>query len=92
MNLDSATPNVWLTANEAAAHLKIKPATLLLWTRQRKVPAFALSGTKRRVWRYRAEDLDATLLACPVVLTSSPLSVRGSGKEFDESKRTITIR
>jgi len=43
----------WLTALEAAAHLKVKPRTLLLWVRQGKVKAFALSGTKRRVWRFR---------------------------------------
>jgi excisionase family DNA binding protein len=48
----------WLTATEAAQHLKIKPRTILQWVRQGKVKAFALSGTKRRVWRFRREDLD----------------------------------
>jgi excisionase family DNA binding protein len=65
----STTPNrpsipdrqTWLTAAEAAAYLKIKPRTLLLWVRQGKVKAFALSGTHRHVWRFRREDLDAIL-------------------------------
>jgi excisionase family DNA binding protein len=35
----------WLTVEEAAHHLRIKPRTLLLWVRQGKVKGFALSGT-----------------------------------------------
>lgn len=65
----------WLTAAEAAAHLKIKVRTLLLWVRQGKVKAFALSGTKRKVWRFRQSDLDAALLES-TVLPSLPPSVR----------------
>ena len=65
----------WLTAVEAAQYLKVKVRTLLLWVRQGKVKAFALSGTKRRVWRFRHSDLDAALLEFPV-LPSIPLSVR----------------
>lgn len=64
----------WLTAKEAASYLKIPTRTLLLWTRQGKVQAFALSGTKRRVWRYRRDDLDRLLLNHPV-LSSESLSV-----------------
>jgi excisionase family DNA binding protein len=70
----------WLTAAESAAYLKVKPRTLLLWVRQRKVKAYALSGTKRRIWRFRKEDLDSALSASPVV-PSRPLTVlseRGS--------------
>jgi excisionase family DNA binding protein len=63
----------WLTLSEAARHLKVKPRTLALWARQGKVKAYALSGTSRHVWRFRAEDLDAALLASPV-LPSSPSS------------------
>jgi len=37
----------WLTANEAAQYLKVKPRTLLQWVRERKIPAHRLSG----VWR-----------------------------------------
>ena len=33
----------WLTANEAAEYLKVKKRTLLLWTRQGKIPAFAVA-------------------------------------------------
>lgn len=62
----------WLTATEAADHLKVKKRTLLLWTREGKIPAFALSGTKKRVWRFRREDLDAAILSRSVVASSSP--------------------
>ena len=62
----------WLTAEEAAQYLKVKIRTLLVWVRQGKVNAFALSGTKRRVWRFRREDLDSALLSRPVVSSISP--------------------
>lgn len=52
----------WLTAAEAAAHLKINVRTVLAWTRQGKLRGYALSGMRRHVWRYRREDLDAALL------------------------------
>ena len=65
----------WMTVAEAAQHLKVKPRTLLLWVRQGKVKAFALSGTKRRVWRFRQADLDDALLES-VVLPSTTPSVR----------------
>ena len=65
----------WLTAEEAAKHLKVKTRTLLLWVHQGKIKAFALSGTKRRVWRFRQQDLDAALVEL-AVLPSIPLSVR----------------
>lgn len=65
----------WLTAKEAAIYLKVKPRTLLLWVRQGKMKAFALSGTERRVWRFRQMDLDAALLEFSV-LPSIPPSVR----------------
>jgi len=68
----------WLTASEAADYLKVKPRSLLLWVRQGKVRAYALSGTKRRIWRFRKEDLDSALLSNPVVICK-PLPVR-SGK------------
>ena len=65
----------WLTATEAASYLKVKTRTLLLWVRQGKVKAFALSGTKRRVWRFRQADLDAVFMES-AVLPSQPPSVR----------------
>jgi excisionase family DNA binding protein len=64
----------WLTAAEAAHYLKVKPRSLLLWVRHGRVQAYALSGTRRRVWRFRREDLDSALLAHPV-LTSEPPTV-----------------
>ena len=68
----------WLTAEEAAGSLKAKPRTLLMWVRQGKVKAFALSGTKRRIWRFRKEDLDAALLSASVI-DSEPLTVLSEG-------------
>jgi excisionase family DNA binding protein len=64
----------WLTAAEAAAYLKVKARSLLLWVRQGKIKAYALSGTKRRIWRFRKEDLDAALVA-PSVVSSPSLTV-----------------
>jgi excisionase family DNA binding protein len=64
----------WMTAVEAAQYLKVKKRSLLLWARQKKVPAYALSGTKRRVWRFRKEDLDRALLSKSVV-SCEPLTV-----------------
>jgi len=64
--------NAWLTADEAAQYLRIEPRTLLGWARQGKVKAFALSGTKRKVWRFRHQDLDAALMESPVLPSSAP--------------------
>lgn len=54
--------NEWLTASEAAQYLKVKVRTILLWARESKIKAYALSGTKRRVWRFRTADLDAAMM------------------------------
>ncbi len=51
----------WLTANEAAEYLKVKPRTLLQWARERKIPAHRLSGAERCVWRFLRPELDAML-------------------------------
>jgi excisionase family DNA binding protein len=69
----------WLTASEGADYLKVKGRTLLLWARQGKIKGYALSGTQRRVWRFRKQDLDAALVQIPVV-PSTPLSVRSEGR------------
>jgi excisionase family DNA binding protein len=66
------THSEWLTADEAAKHLKVKTRTLLLWVRQGKVKAFALSGINRRVWRFRQQDLDAALLESSVLPSIAP--------------------
>ena len=60
--------SVWLTAKEAAKYLRIKPRTLLAWARAGKIKGHVLSGHRRHVWRFRAVDLDATLMQ-PVVLS-----------------------
>jgi excisionase family DNA binding protein len=79
MHIDTLLQSDWLTASEAAAYLKVKPRSLLLWVRQGKVKAYALSGTKRRIWRFRKEDLDSALFASPVIPSKSlaVLSERG---------------
>lgn len=56
----------WLTAIEAATHLRVKPRTLLLWARQGKVKGYVLSGVSRHVWRFRQVDLDATMIPASV--------------------------
>jgi excisionase family DNA binding protein len=76
---EGETTAEWLTAAEAAHHLKVKVRTLLLWVRQGKVKAFALSGTQRRVWRFRQIDLDAALLESAVLPSKTP-SVRPEGR------------
>jgi len=62
----------WFTVAEAARYLRVKPRTLLLWVRQGKLLAYALSGTKRHVWRFRRADLERVLLAHPVIPSASP--------------------
>ncbi len=57
----------WLTANEAAEHLRIKTRTRLLWTRQGKINGYALSGGWRHVWRYLRAELDAAVLGRPAL-------------------------
>lgn len=54
-------PAQWLTAAEAAQHLRVETRTILSWARHGKVKAYALSGTKRHAWRFLRVDLDATL-------------------------------
>jgi excisionase family DNA binding protein len=78
--MDTSDNTDWLTPAEAAAYLKVKPRSLLLWARQGKVGAYALSGTKRRAWRFRREDLDATLLSKPVVSSMPSSSVRSEDR------------
>jgi len=61
---DSALEIEWLTANEAALHLKIKPRTVLKWAKTGRIPAHPLSGKKRVRWRFLKSELDA-MLALP---------------------------
>ncbi len=62
----------WLTAKEAAAHLRVKARTLLVWTREGKIQGYALSGSRRHVWRYLRAELDAAVLGRPVLSSISP--------------------
>ena len=68
----------WLTASEAARYFRVEARTVLLWVRQGKIKGYALSGTKRHVWRFRRADLDAALLDQTAVVNCDPLSVRSS--------------
>ena len=70
----------WLTAAEVAAYLKVQTRTVLLWTRQGKMKAYALSGTKRRVWRYLRSDVDSLLFGNPVLSSGSAPFVLSEGK------------
>lgn len=63
---DSRAP--WLSAEQAASYLGVEPRTLLSWARCGKMKAYKLSGTKRHVWRFLIEDLDATMVAPSVAL------------------------
>lgn len=69
---NQSSQSEWLTAEEAAKYLKVKTRSLLLWVRQGKVQAYALSGTRRRVWRFRQQDLDEALFAQAVITSQSP--------------------
>jgi excisionase family DNA binding protein len=78
-----ATDQGWLTAEEAAAYLKVKTRTLLHWARQKKVLGWPLSGIKRKVWRFRKTDLDAALFAQAegVIFSQSPSVLASKGAE-----------
>ena len=51
----------WLTANEAALYLKVKPRTVLKWAKEGRIPCHSLSGSKRITWRFLKSELDAML-------------------------------
>ena len=73
--------SAWLTASEAAQYLRIKRRTLLLWVRQGRVKGYALTGTKRRVWRFLQKDLDAAMMENAVLPFTTP-SVRPEETEI----------
>jgi excisionase family DNA binding protein len=62
----SAQSYVWLTAKEAAQHLKVATRTILSWARDGKLKGHTLSGTERHVWRFLRIDLDAMLISSSV--------------------------
>ena len=55
----------WLTAREAAQHLRVAHRTILDWAKTGKIPAHRLSGTWRCTWRFRADELDGAIMAAP---------------------------
>lgn len=55
----------WLTANEAAQYLKVKPRTVLKWAKHGSIPAHALSGCRRVTWRFLKSELDSAILNPP---------------------------
>jgi excisionase family DNA binding protein len=57
----------WLTANEAAAYLRVQPRTILKWAKAGTIPAHALSGCKRVTWRFLKSELDGAMLNPPSV-------------------------
>ena len=65
----------WLTAREAAQYLNVKVRTILLWARQGRVKAYALTGTQRRIWRFLHADLDAIVTQKKPVVSSAQPSV-----------------
>ena len=60
---------------EAAQYLDVKVRTVLLWARQGRVKAYALSGTQRRVWRFLHADLEAMVTPKKPVVSSAQPSV-----------------
>lgn len=66
----SRSAEEWLTASEAAAHLKVKPRTILQWAKDGKIRGHVLSGTKRCTWRFLRSELDAILAAPSAALVN----------------------
>lgn len=62
----SAVPSApaleWLTAAEAAAHLKVKVRTILKWAKAGTIPAHPLHGCARVTWRFLRSELDDAML------------------------------
>jgi excisionase family DNA binding protein len=61
--------SAWLTVNQAAQYLSIKPRTLAQWARQGNIKGYVLSGTRRHVWRFLRSDLVATMHLPTVALS-----------------------
>lgn len=68
---ETITSRCWLTASEAAEHLRVKPRTILRWSKLGLIPAHRLSGCARTTWRYLASELDAAILASPTEMESN---------------------
>ena len=68
----------WLTAREAAQHLRVAHRTILDWAKAGKIPAQRLSGTRRCTWRFLPSELDAML--CPPSAAKNGESFNATGK------------
>jgi excisionase family DNA binding protein len=82
-NAMGAADEEWLTAVEAANYVKLNRRSFLRLVRNGEIRGYVLSGTKRRVWRFRKSDLDAMLLATSVGMISSatPSALVTKGEE-----------
>jgi excisionase family DNA binding protein len=79
MSTNSTSP--WMTSGEAAAYLGVSKKTILEWARRGQIKGYVLSGYKRHTWRFRQEDLDASLAvtaACQDAVLQSPRSSAAS--------------
>lgn len=57
--MEDTPTSIWLTADEAAAYLKVKTSTLRQWRYTGAGPAY--SKINARLVRYRADELDQWL-------------------------------
>jgi len=54
----------FLTANEAAQYLGgLHPRTVTAWAREGYIPAYPIGEGRRRLWRFRVNDLQAWMLS-----------------------------
>lgn len=70
----SGGKQAWMTAAEAAEYLRVSARTLLVWVRAGHIKGYPLHGAKRRVWRFRREDLDAVMGFTSPDVIASPAS------------------
>ncbi len=70
MSSNSPIQSEWLTSEEAASYLKVEKKTLLAWVRRGQIKAYRLSGNKRFVYRFRQQDLDASMAVIAVYQNS----------------------
>ncbi|MDD2709249.1 MAG: helix-turn-helix domain-containing protein [Verrucomicrobiae bacterium] len=49
----------WLSVDEIAAHLGVKPATIYKWLTRRKMPAHKVG----RLWKFKIAEIDAWVLS-----------------------------
>src|SRR5579871_3083788 len=70
MSCNNSIQTEWMTAEEAAGYLKIERKTLLAWVRRGQIRAYHLSGNKRCIYRFRQQDLDASMAVTAVYQNS----------------------